>query len=259
MFDPTSRDICKQIIYRYIIFIFINPQRDSLLPIVLFYYFFFLLFLCKQTNTTTKLTPARTRDYNNSVAVDRRSVAVAADDRAERWTRRFAHRYPDDECAAVTPAARWTPAVPEPSPNAGAACIPVPFPGPPSPPVPTQSWSRSREIARDRAAPAPSANAAVDGDAAEGADDNGGCDRSRRRHRLRRPPSYCHSRRRHRYRCLIVDPPHLENDKVVCFSGGSSGKRHAIERSRCAEASLIEDTVSFKLKWITRSIWTRSP
>lgn len=99
MFDPTSRDICKQIIYRYIIFIFINPQRDSLLPI-------FFFFLCKQTNTTTKLTPARTRDYNNSVAVDRRSVAVAADDRAERWTRRFAHRYPDDECAAVTPAAR---------------------------------------------------------------------------------------------------------------------------------------------------------
>lgn len=212
-------------------------------------------------NTTTKLTPARTRDYNNSVAVDRRSVAVAADDRAERRTRRFARRYPDGECAAVTPAARWTPAVPGPSPNAGAACSPVPFPGPPYPLVPVRSWSRSREIARDRAAPAPSANAAADGDAAEGADDNEGCDRSRRRHRLRRPPYY-HSRRRHRYRCPIVDPPHLKNDRAVCFSGGCSGKRHAIERSRHAEVFLIlarrrlNSSSAFKLKWTTRSIWT---
>lgn len=111
------------------------------------------------TNTisgTTKLTPARMRDYNNLVgvavaAVHRFAVAVDADDAGDRVARQT---WPvacrcrarcgdavDGECAAVAPAARCSPASPGPAPpppNAGAGCSPVPFPAPPSPPVPVR-------------------------------------------------------------------------------------------------------------------------
>lgn len=75
------------------IYIYSFNLSDPLLPII---------FSCEPTNTT-KLTPAQMRDYNNSVAGRR---FVADDDKAERRTRRFARRYPDDECAAVALGAR---------------------------------------------------------------------------------------------------------------------------------------------------------
>lgn len=105
---------------------------------------------------------------------------------------------PDDGYAAAAPPARCIPASPGPAPpppSAGAAYSPVPFPALPSLPVFVQSWFRYRGIAGDRPAPNVAAVAAADdddavaGDAAD-ADDNGACDRSRRRPRLRRPPRH---------------------------------------------------------------------
>lgn len=183
------------------------------------------------------------RDYNNSVAGRR---FVADDDKAERRTRRFARRYPDDECAAVALGARWTPAVPGPPLSAGVAYSPLPYPGPPSLAVPTRSSSRSREIARDRAAPTPSANVAADGDAAEDADDSEGCDRSRRCHRLRRPP-YRRSRRCHRY--PVVNPPRLENKGVSLEDLRGKDTRHTEDSLTLARWRLSSlSAVSFKLK-----------
>lgn len=193
---------------------------------------------------------ARMRDHNNLVGVavaaavaGRRFVAVVdadgADGTAARRMWPVARRYrarcddaPDGGCAAVAPPARCIPASPGPAPlppNAGAACSSVPFPAPPSPPVLVRSWFRYREIAGDRPVLTPPIeNAAVaaadedavaaavaDGDAADaGVEDNATCDRSRRRHRLRRPLRH-HSRRRRRYWCPEVDHPRLENDRAI--------------------------------------------